>query len=165
MDRRNFIKSSTIISAFSALKPEQDVLAKNKKPSFRAVFMSDIHVKDDEVSKTGMKKALTYINQLKTKPSFIINGGDSIMDALAADKTNTSKQWEIWTDILSAHNKLPVYHCIGNHDVWGWQVKDDSIKSDPLYDKNWAIKELNMPGRYYSFEKSEWHFIVLDSAQ
>lgn len=52
--------------------------------------MSDIHVKDDEVSKTGMKKALTYINQLKTKPSFIINGGDSIMDALAADKTNTS---------------------------------------------------------------------------
>jgi Icc protein len=22
-----------------------------------------------------------------------------------------------------------------------------------------------MPGRYYSFEKSEWHFIVLDSAQ
>jgi Icc protein len=66
--------------------------------------MSDVHVKDDEISKAGMAKALTHINQLKTKPSFIINGGDSIMDALAADKTKTAKQWEIWTEILSAHN-------------------------------------------------------------
>jgi 3',5'-cyclic-AMP phosphodiesterase len=166
MDRRNFLKNSSALSALPFLGQDGDYTrSRNKKPSFRVVFMSDIHVKDDDVSKAGMKKALTHINQLKNKPSFIINGGDSIMDALAANKENTARQWEIWTDIMEKYNRLPVYHCIGNHDVWGWQVKDESVKSDPLYDKNWAIKVLNMPGRYYSFEKSEWHFIVLDSAQ
>lgn len=166
MNRRNFLKNSVAISALPTLgTTEYDVKAKKKKLSFSAVFISDVHVKDDEVSMSGMKKALAHINQLKKKPAFIINGGDSIMDALAANKENTARQWEIWTDIMGKHNRLPVYHCIGNHDVWGWQVKDETVKSDPLYDKNWAIKVLKMPGRYYSFEKSEWHFIVLDSAQ
>ena len=154
MDRRNFLKNSSALSALPFLGQDGDYTrSRNKKPSFRVVFMSDIHVKDDDVSKAGMKKALTHINQLKKKPSFIINGGDSIMDALAANKENTARQWEIWTDIMEKYNRLPVYHCIGNHDVWGWQVKPGSVKSDPLYEKNWTIKVLIMPGAFTSFKK------------
>ena len=169
MNRRNFIKRGTLLSAVAAVLPghlEDPSPAENKKNhAFRAVFMSDIHVKPEGVSQAGMRKALKHINNLKQKPAFILNGGDSIMDALAADKAKTQAQWDAWSNILQAENRLPIYHCIGNHDVWGWQVKDENIKSDPLYEKNWVIQQHKMPGRYYSFSKDEWQFIVLDSTQ
>jgi 3',5'-cyclic-AMP phosphodiesterase len=169
MNRRNFIRNGTLVSAAATIVPDTlesyTFSSAQKKTSFRAVFMSDIHVKPDEISQAGMRKAIRHINNLKQKPVFIINGGDSIMDALAADKNKTQAQWDVWNTILQSENKLPIYHCTGNHDVWGWQVKDDNIKSDPLYDKNWAINQHQMPGRYYSFTHDGWHFIVLDSTQ
>jgi hypothetical protein len=68
MDRRNFLKNSSALSALPFLGQDGDYTrSRNKKPSFRVVFMSDIHVKDDDVSKAGMKKALTHIIQLKKK--------------------------------------------------------------------------------------------------
>ncbi|HEX8316065.1 MAG TPA: hypothetical protein VF609_13780, partial [Flavisolibacter sp.] len=67
--------------------------------------------------------------------------------------------------ILQEENRLPIHHIIGNHDVWGWQVKDESIKVDPLYDKAWAVKQYGLTNRYYSFEKKDWKFIILDSTQ
>ncbi len=169
MNRRNFIKNGTLLSAVAAVLPshleDTSKSGSKKKLSFRAAFVSDIHIKPDGISQAGMRKAFQHINNLKQKPAFIINGGDSIMDALAADKDKTQAQWDVWSKILQAENRLPIYHCIGNHDVWGWQVKDESIKSDPLYEKNWVIQQHQMPGRYYSFSKDLWHFIVLDSTQ
>ena len=169
MNRRNFIRNTTLLTAaISGIENPITASAKNelyKKSSIKVAFISDIHVKPDEVSQAGMRKALRHINNLKQKPAFIINGGDSIMDALAADKIATQAQWDVWASILNSENKLPVYHCIGNHDIWGWQVKDESIKSDPLYEKNWVISQHSMSGRYYSFTKGRWHFIVLDSTQ
>ncbi len=40
-----------------------------------------------------MTKALQHIQHLRPKVDFIINGGDSIMDALAATKESTQTQW------------------------------------------------------------------------
>ena len=168
MNRRNFIRTSTLLTGATAGVSNifQSSESKLKSyTSFKVAFITDIHVKTDEISQTGMRKALKHVNSLRNKPSFIINGGDSIMDALAANKTETQSQWDVWNKIMEEENKLQVYHCIGNHDVWGWQVKDESIKSDPLYDKNWVISNHKMPARYYSFEKNNWLFIVLDSTQ
>ena len=86
-----------------------------------------------------MKNALQKINQLKQQLDFIINGGDSIMDALAATKENTKIQWELFDKIMGEENKLPVKHCMGNHDIWGWQLKED-IKADALYGKAWWLQ-------------------------
>jgi Icc protein len=164
MKRRNFIRGFSALSAGATLSPFSAAEASSKKKrSLKIAFLTDVHVKPTEIAETGMRKAFRHVNNLK--PDFIVNGGDSIMDALAADKAKTKAQWDVWNKIMNEENKLPIYHCIGNHDVWGWQVKDPSIKSDPLYDKNWVLKQHNMPGRYYSFTKDKWHFIVLDSAQ
>ena len=127
-------------------------------------FLSDVHVKPTPAAEAGMRKAFQHVNNLKEKPEFIINGGDAIMDALAADKVKTQAQWDVWNKVLSAEDRLPLYHVIGNHDAWGWQVKDEAIKTDPLYDKGWVLKQHNMPGRFYSFVQKNWKFIVLDSA-
>lgn len=168
MDRRNFIKTGTLLASASAVTNEiyqSPTLYSNHKTSFKVGFVSDIHVRPDEISQAGMRKALRHINNLIDKPSFLINGGDSIMDALAANKDDTQVQWDVWNKIMEEENKLPVYHCIGNHDIWGWQVDDENIKNDPLYDKNWALKQFKIPNRYYSFDKENWRFIVLDSTQ
>jgi Icc protein len=164
MKRKNFIRGFSALAAATALSPFSvaETSAKKKK-ALKIAWLSDIHVKPTEAAETGMRKAFRHVNNLQ--PDFIINGGDSVMDLLAADKAKAQAQWDVWNRVINEENKLPVYHCIGNHDVWGWQVKDESIKSDPLYDKNWVIKQHNMPGRYYSFTKDKWHFIVLDSTQ
>jgi 3',5'-cyclic AMP phosphodiesterase CpdA len=164
MKRRNFIGNLSALSIATTLSSSPVMAASAKrKRVMKVAWMSDIHVKPTEVAETGMRKALKHLQN--SKADFVINGGDSIMDAMAADKAKTQAQWDVWHRIMNEENKLPVYHCIGNHDAWGWQVKDESVKSDPLYDKAWVVKEHGMSNRFYSFTKDKWHFIVLDSAQ
>ena len=111
-----------------------------------------------------MAKALQHVQQLTTKADFIINGGDAIMDALEADKAKTQTQWDLFKSILQKENSLPIYHTIGNHDVWGWFIKSEKPDNDRLYGKQWVQDILEMK-RYYSFSKNNWYFIVLDSTQ
>ncbi len=112
-----------------------------------------------------MAKALQHVQRLNQKVDFIINGGDAIMDALEASKANTQLQWNLFKNILLKENSLPIYHTIGNHDVWGWFVKQDKPDNDRLYGKTWVVETLEMKNRYYSFTNRNWHFIVLDSTQ
>jgi UDP-2,3-diacylglucosamine pyrophosphatase LpxH len=164
MLRRKFLQNISVLSAAASLPLQGLAGAGKNKKKFTMAFMSDIHVKPSEVAEAGMSKMLRNINQLKQTPDFIINGGDSIMDALAANKEKTRIQWELFNKILAAENKLPVKHCMGNHDIWGWQLKED-IKADPLYGKAWWLKETGYTKTYYSFTHRNWHFIVLDSTQ
>ena len=166
MNRRNFLRNSSLLTVGNSLLPTiGSTNNEDRKTALTVAFISDIHVKPMEVAETGMRKALRHVNALSQKPDFIINGGDSIMDALAADKAKTGEQWNVWNRIFNAENRLPVHHVIGNHDIWGWQLTDESIKSDPLYEKGWVLKQHGMPGRYYAFEAKGWKFIVLDSVQ
>lgn len=139
MQRRKFLQTISLASAAAALPLAGQAESSKKKRSFTAAFISDIHVKPVQEAETGMRKALQNINQLKQRPDFIINGGDSIMDALAATKEYTQTQWSLFDKIMGEENKIPVKHCIGNHDIWGWQLKED-VKNDALYGKAWWLK-------------------------
>ncbi|MEP6674284.1 MAG: metallophosphoesterase [Ferruginibacter sp.] len=169
MKRRNFIQRLSALSVAAVVSPAliaaTNEKEESKKDFLKIAFLSDTHVKPTETAEQGMRRAFRHANNLQPKPAFIINGGDSIMDALQADKAKTQAQWDVWNKVILSENKLPMYHCIGNHDIWGWQSKDESVKQDPLYEKAWVIQEHKMPGRYYSFEKDNWHFIILDSTQ
>lgn len=164
MQRRKFIQNLSLISAATALPEISKAGSSKKRKSFTTAFITDIHIKPLEVAETGMKKALQSVNQLKPQPDFIINGGDSIMDALAATKESTQTQWDLFNKILIAENKLPVKHCMGNHDIWGWQLKEN-VKADSLYGKAWWLKQTGNSKTYYSFTHKDWHFIFLDSVQ
>lgn len=141
-----------------------------RKRSLRIAHLTDIHVRSGKAER-GMIKALHHVQNLEDTPDVIFNGGDAIGDALYRDKANTQAQWNVWNDVLKKECSLPVYHCIGNHDVWGWGLHDDNlgqvqrIKENKLYGKQWAIEEFRLSGRYYSFDKAGWHFIVLDSTR
>jgi 3',5'-cyclic-AMP phosphodiesterase len=164
MQRRKFLQNISILSAAAALPAVGGAVPSKKKNKFTLAFISDIHIKPSEVAEAGMKKALQHINNLTIPPEFIINGGDCIMDALAADKAKTRQQWDLFTKIMEAENKLMVKHCMGNHDIWGWQLKED-IKNDPLFGKKWWQVITGNPQTYYSHSHKDWHFIFLDSVQ
>ncbi len=164
MKRRNFLQNISLLSAAASLPAISLASLEKRKKKFTLAFITDIHIKPSEVAEAGMKKALNHLHQLNEQPDFIINGGDSIMDALAADKQKTQTQWDLFNKILQAENKLPIKHCIGNHDIWGWQLKED-VKTDALYGKAWWLQQTGYLKTYYSFTHKDWHFIILDSVQ
>jgi Icc protein len=164
MNRRKFLQQGSLSAALLTIAPA-GFSAPKKKKGFRVSFMSDVHVKPTEIAEQGMRKAFRHVNALQPSVDFIMNGGDAIMDALNASKEKVQKQWDVWNNVLQSENTLPMYHCIGNHDAWGWQMTDTAVKNDPLYDKQWVLQQHKMPARFYSFEHKDWKFIVLDSAQ
>src|SRR4051812_11443626 len=113
MKRRNFIGNLSALSLAASLS-QAAVTASSarKKQVLKMAWLSDTHVKPTEIAEAGMRKAFRHANS--QQPDFIINGGDSIMDGLAADKAKTQAQWDVWNKVINEENKLPVYHCIGN---------------------------------------------------
>ncbi|MBI5857267.1 MAG: metallophosphoesterase [Sphingobacteriales bacterium] len=164
MKRKTFLQA-TATALGGSLLPSLSFAEENRKRPIRFAHLTDIHVKPGIVPESGMAKALQHAQQMKPGLDFIINGGDSIMDALEADKTKTQTQWDLFKNILQKENSLPVYHTIGNHDIWGWFIKQNKPENDRLYGKQWAVEMLELKNRFYSFTKNNWHFIVLDSVQ
>jgi hypothetical protein len=46
--------------------------------------------------------------------------------------------------ILKNENSLPVHHTIGNHDIWGWFIKENRPEDDPQYGKAWVVDTFEM---------------------
>lgn len=164
MKRKEFLLSSAVAAGLTVLPDSVDAKKNPVKKSFRFAFISDIHIKPGSVPEMGMAKALQSIQNLRPEVDFIINGGDCIMDALAETKESIEIQWALFHKIMAKENRLTLYPCIGNHDIFGWFQKNPD-PSDVLYGKNWAVKELKMSDRYYHFQKGKWNFIILDSTQ
>ena len=131
-----------------------------RKPAVRFAHLTDIHVRPGIIPPAGTAKAFRDVNSRGVE--FWVNGGDAIMDALDESSHDTERQWDTLLKLLKNENGLPVYHCIGNHDVWGWTAKEKQT-TDRQYGKQWVLDVLQMPARHYSFDKSNWHFVVLDS--
>ena len=165
MKRRDFIGNSAGLGAVVLTNPSAILTTQIKKPPIRVAHLTDIHIKPGKDIEASVAKAMHHAQILVPEIDFIINGGDSIMDSLEADKDKTQIQWALFTSILKKEISLPVYHCIGNHDIWGWFIKENKPENERQYGKVWVVEALQMKKRYYSFSKDKWHFIVLDSTQ
>ena len=165
MKRRDFIGNSAGLGAVVLTNPSAILTTQIKKPPIRVAHLTDIHIKPGKDIEASVAKAMHHAQILVPEIDFIINGGDAIWDSLDADKEKTQIQWDLFTSILKKENSLPVYHCIGNHDIWGWFIKENKPENERQYGKVWVVETLQMKNRYYSFSKDKWHFIVLDSTQ
>ena len=167
--RRGFLQQSAVVAAGSllfqnlfvdkAMAATTPLLAPQRKRVLRIAHLTDIHVKSELISERGFAKALYAVNDLKDKPDFIMNGGDAIMNSVLATKDLVSRQWQSFRTILNRDNSLPIYHCIGNHDVFGWL----SPSTNNNKEKAWAKDELQLEQSYYAINKGNWKIIVLDS--
>jgi 3',5'-cyclic AMP phosphodiesterase CpdA len=163
MNRRDLLKAiglTACITPFahtaSAGLPGSRNLTKNRV--LRIAHITDIHVKPGLRAPKGLARCFHHIQSLPDKVDLILNGGDSIMDALSRDKSTVTKQWNVWDSVLKNECGIPMENCIGNHDVWG-----AGQKNDLLYGKKWALDTLALNRPYRSFDKAGWHFIILDS--
>lgn len=165
MQRSEFLKNTASLVGASLLSTPDIIAQPGAARKIRFAFLTDIHMTAGIGAEAGMAGAFHHAQSQKPGVDFVVNGGDSIMDSLERDKDATAAQWDLFHTILKKENSLPVYHCIGNHDVWGWFLKTNKPESDKLYGKQWAVESLQLSHRFYSFSKGQWHFIVLDSTQ
>jgi 3',5'-cyclic-AMP phosphodiesterase len=174
--RRNFLQKSALAvsTATSTLAlpafAQTPVHSAERKRVMRIAYVTDIHVQAEQTAETGMNACLQHIRGLADKPDILFNGGDAIFDALERNEMQVDLQWKIFLGTMKRENTLPVKHCIGNHDVWGWlQDKSGAKGNEPRYGKKWAVEVLGMPHRYYAFPLqsllTNWYCIVLDSTQ
>ncbi len=174
IQRREFLNlvgltSLTLAASCTSKSSPSALTYPNNKPptaakrALRIAHMTDFHVMPQSTIEENVAKAFRQVQNLSDKPDFILNTGDSIMDSLKSDKGSAEGQWKTFLNILQNEVDLPIYHAIGNHDVWGWGLPSQSIKSDPLYGKGMALQKLKLSSPYYSFDQKGWHFIVLDS--
>ena len=166
--RREFVK--TVGAAAAALAvgcariPRTTGETAPKKRTLRIAHLTDIHLQPERDGEKWLTWCLHHVQNLDDKPDIIFNSGDMIMDSLGADFQRTKIQWDLWKKVWKNECSLPVEHCLGNHDVWGWNRKESGATGkEPLYGKKYALEVLGLKRRFRSFQKSGWFFIFLDS--
>ncbi|MEI6281077.1 MAG: peptidoglycan-binding protein [bacterium] len=128
----------------------------SKSSSFSFAVEADPHM--DEQSDANVYKQ-TLLNIVSAKPSFLIDLGDIFMVDKLADKsaTNINDRYVLMKSYYDLLGSIPLYFAMGNHDgEVGWdklftKSYREQYFSTQTYDKN-----------YYSFEKNDSLFIVLD---
>ncbi len=133
--------------------------SKNKKVALKVAHITDVHIRKGDEAPERFTKCLQHIVD-KHQPDFFLNGGDSINDASydSVTREQVTEQWALWDQCMKTIAKYEIFSCLGNHDMW-WKAP---AKTDAMYGKDYAVKRLKIPNRYYSFKKKNWHFIILD---
>ncbi|MFC1222917.1 metallophosphoesterase family protein [Pedobacter sp. BG31] len=164
--RRSLIKAIGISAGTAFLGPLPGLASetltdkpKGKKLVLTVPHITDVHIRAGENAPLRFKACLNQIIS-KHKVDFFLNGGDSINDASYDNvvRNQVTEQWDIWDECTKVIDKYKIYSCIGNHDIW-WKAP---ATDDEMYGKNYVVKRLKIPNRYYSFSKKNWHFIILD---
>ena len=145
--------SSQKLSAATTMQPDA------KRKILRIAHITDVHIRPELDAPNRFRACMAAIK--KHKVDFFLNGGDTIY---AADYDHITRervtlQWDIWETARKEFAEYELFSCLGNHDMW-WAAP---TKEDEMYGKDFAVKKLGMPHRYYSFDKAGWHFIILDS--
>jgi 3',5'-cyclic AMP phosphodiesterase CpdA len=175
MNRRSFLRGSGLGLAaaglgLSKVQAAAPAAAVKSRRLLRVAHLTDVHIQGPSEGCTnaedGLRKALRHVQGLEDRPDFILFGGDLVMDSLGATKERALEQWALWERVISKELHLPAHHCLGNHDIWGWESKEPSlIEQDPEFGKAMALRRMGLSSSYYSFDQAGWRFVVLDSMQ
>jgi 3',5'-cyclic AMP phosphodiesterase CpdA len=157
--RREVLAGAGLAAASLAIP--QNALPKPTMRSLRIAHLTDTHVQPELRAGEGFAACLRHLATLKDKPDVIFTGGDLIMDAFAAEHDRVETQWDLFLRVLADETDLPVEHCIGNHDVWGFADREGVHARKAV--KKWACDVLKLERPYRSFDLGGWHVIVLDS--
>jgi len=168
-NRRDFLRKAALTGALTTVVPSfigaVPGPSPRKKRSLRIAHITDVHMLDRPNASAYFRRVLNQINSMPDKPALIINTGDTVMDENKQTRERVESHWSVWNQLVRTENEIPMKSALGNHDVWYGPdaVTDAEYRNDQRYGKQWAINELKLPHRYYSFEEKGWHFIALDS--
>lgn len=164
MKRRELLKQMGLSAGVVAMGGAGSVLHAEEKSAkrkrvLRIAHITDIHIRPEENAPARFIQCLEEIK--KHKIDFFLNGGDTIFAADYSDikRERVNELWDIWKQTSQTIAGFETHSCLGNHDMW-WAAPN---KEDAMYGKEYVVKQLGIPKRYYSFDKKGWHFIILDS--
>ncbi|MGH7576224.1 MAG: metallophosphoesterase family protein [Longimicrobiales bacterium] len=162
VNRKEFLKTAGLaalgVTSGVSLTAVAAASVRTRRRVLRIAHLTDIHVQPERGAPAGLAACLRHAQSMEDAPDLILNGGDTIMDALGADRDRVRAQWRSWNEVIRDELRLPIEHCVGNHDVWG-----AGPTGDPDYGKSWALDEMGLEQPYRSFDRAGWHFVVLDS--
>ncbi|MCF8303684.1 MAG: metallophosphoesterase [Bacteroidales bacterium] len=155
-----FLLSFLLIASSCSHKQKQEIAnkANSDEQSFSFAFMTDIHLQPERKAVEGFKQAISDVN--KRKPDFVITGGDLIMDALGQTYERSDSLYKLYNGTADLF-KMPVYNTLGNHEIFGIYEESGVDRNHPEFDEK--MYENRVGKRYYSFNHTGWHFIILDS--
>lgn len=138
MKRRRFINQLGV--GVTAMVLPLDVLASSLgRDSIEVGLIADVH---QDVMHDGVERLQAFINEAqKRTPDFIIQMGD-----FALPRKGNQPFLDVWNNY-----KGDKYHVLGNHDM-----------RDHGFTREQTMAWWDMEERYYSFDKKDVHFIVLD---
>lgn len=135
-----------------------------RERALRLAHLTDTHLGPERGAPEGLAACLAHAQRLKDPAELVVTGGDNIASAIDADADRTRSLWYLWNRQLRDHCSLPVEHCIGNRDIWGWdKAKSRTTGAEPRWGKAWALEAMGLERPYRSFDRAGWHFVVLDS--
>ena len=171
LSRRRFLQATTTTAAFMAgpgwLPAEErtsDISQSLPAQACRFVHLTDIHVQPERRAVEGLVQCLNAVMRLDPQPEFIVTGGDLVMDVFEQDEQRARTLFPLLRKVFEEHTDLPVHHCIGNHDVFGWG-SNGVDNTHPAYGKKMVLEYLELPDSYYRFDHKGWRFYILDDIQ
>ncbi len=156
--RAGAISSASLLTAgtlHGAAKPGASApgLTGSAKP-FRIAHLTDMHVQPERRAGEGYLAALASLEKLTPRADLIVTGGDHIMDSTESTLDRARQQWDVYARAIAA-TKIPVKAVLGNHDIFGWGLKEVG-PSTVGYGRAMALDKLAMERPYYSFDAGGW---------
>jgi predicted MPP superfamily phosphohydrolase len=167
ISRRNLLKSLGAAGAAIAL-PAGAVssAAPAKRRALRVAHLTDSHCQPGMNAMEGVRMALRHVSALDEPPGLVLTGGDTLHLGMSRTQAQMQEMTDLWRAAFTEELKIPVRHCIGNHDIWGWNREASrTTGNEPNWGKRWAIDMFELERSYYAFSQSGWRFVVLDSVQ
>lgn len=167
ISRRELLAAGAALAGASlvrAASPLANLEASEQLINLRFVHLTDLHIQPELGAFDGVKQCVAKVLSLKKRPSFILIGGDAVMDVCATDATRAELQFKLLAEALKPL-EMPIYWTVGNHDVYGWDAKSPIDATDPKYGKKLWEEKVKQDRSYSSFEVAGRKFIILDSIQ
>ncbi len=168
MNRRALLRLGAGAMAASALAETPAAFAAPEPAptdGFTFLHFTDIHVEPELHATQGFHKAVAAMKAAAPDAKFALCGGDLVFDANAVPLERASGLYDTYKQ-QSALLGMPVYHALGNHDIFGLDlVKSGAKPTDPQWGKALFQEKTGRKDLYYSFDHGGWHFIVLDTVQ
>ncbi|MBL9121256.1 MAG: metallophosphoesterase [Phycisphaerae bacterium] len=131
---------------------------------FRFAHFTDVHCFAERRAPEGFAAALDHVQAKGQAAEMILTGGDLVFDSSETSLGEARDRWDLFNRILKERCRIPVEHCLGNHDVWGWcTAKCGSRGDEAEYGTGLARAQLKLGSEWRSFDRAGWHFIVLNS--
>ena len=126
----------------------------------RIAHLADVHVREG----AAFEGAVHALRKAEMADAILL-GGDTVMNSVNADLARVEAQWAEW-ERARAGITVPVFPCLGNQDVWGWNQKASGCTGrEPLFGKAMYLRQMGLARTYYATQLGGWRLIVLDSVQ